>query len=381
MVDVVVPQISEVASEIVLVRWLRTPGDRITKGAPLFELDTDKYVVEIEAFDDGVLAEILVEAGATVEPGQVVGRLQIADADDQGIQSETIGNRPARATAAADPVSPPARQNVLASPKARTIAKERGIDIRSVPGTGRGGVVTAADVLAATPDTSFVALSPIRQTIGARMQASKRDVPHFYLMVDVDMSEAVRLRTACVENLGWSRPPTFTDLIVMACARALRHLPEANVRLDDGGLRRRTSIDIGIAVSCDDGLRVPVIAKVDQLGLTQLSEAARTAAERAREGRMLGSDLGERSMVVSNLGMHRVDAFVAIVDQPDPMILATGQVAERSVVIDGAPAARWGCTLTLSADHRVFDGAGAAQFVVRVKDELESATDFVSDAA
>jgi pyruvate dehydrogenase E2 component (dihydrolipoamide acetyltransferase) len=382
MVDIVVPQMSEVASEIILVRWLKSEGEEVLTGEPLFELDTDKYVVEIEAFESGTLTEVIVAAGSVVEPGQVVARIlgdgdalaliaPPAEAAQSNVSIEVDGKAPAR--------------KILASPKARRLARELGVDISSLSGTGAGGLVTAEDVQAASADgpvdpTKAVGVQPLsdaRRAIGARMQESKRTVPHFYVLVDVDMGEAVRLRSHCADTLGWSRPPTFTDLIIAACARGLAERPEVNVLLEGEGMRRRTSIDIGIAVGFEDGLIVPVLQNADRLELQELSSAAQAAAERARSGRLLGSDLGERSMVVSNLGMYGVDAFIAIVDQPDPMILAVGRVAERCVVVDGAPAVTWGCTLTLSADHRVLDGFLAARCIAVVKSELESAFRFL----
>ncbi len=387
MIDIVVPQMSEVASEITLVRWVRAPGDRIAKGDPIFELDTDKYVVEIEAFEDGVLVEALVPEGSVVEPGQVVARLEPKAASTE---SEGRGDPSPPPAVHTDPAPPPPakapdpgqRDRILATPKARRVARELGVDIGSLLGTGQGGVVNEADVRAAalTHGSRGVPLSPMRRALGERMQTSKREAPHFYLMVDVDMTQALELRRSSVEALGWDRAPTFTDLIVAACARALRLRPETNIRLENGSLLERSTVDIGIAVDCDDGLRVPVVANADELGLQALSETTRAAAERARQGRLVGSDVVERSMVVSNLGMHGIDAFVAIIDLPDPMILAAGAVTERCVVVDGSPTVRSMCTLTLSADHRVFDGVGAAGFVVAVRGELESALDFAGEA-
>lgn len=387
MIDIVVPQISEVASEIVLVRWLKAPGDAVSKGEPLFELDTDKYVVEIEAFEDGTLAELVVAEGTVVEPGQVVGRLEgAAGASISGAPTPLPAQEPARpAPIATDGAR--RERGALATPKARRLARDLGVDVATLTGTGKGGMVTADDVRAATaetqpmPDPGLEPLSRARRAIGSRMQESKRTVPHFYVMLDVDMSESVRLRRYCVDTLGWERPPTFTDLIVAACARALRADSNANVALEDGGLRRRATVDIGIAVGLEDGLIVPVIQEADRLELRVLASQARAAAERARTGRLLESDLAERSMVVSNLGMHGVDAFIAIVDPPDPMILAAGRVAERCVVVDRAPAARWECTLTLSADHRVFDGFLAARFVGAVKSQLENVFQFLPEEA
>jgi pyruvate dehydrogenase E2 component (dihydrolipoamide acetyltransferase) len=203
------------------------------------------------------------------------------------------------------------------------------------------------------------------------MQASKREVPHFYLLVDVDMGEATKLRGHCTRVLRWERPPSFTDLVAGACARALTVVPEANVSFRDGGLAERSVANVGIAVSVENGLVVPVLRDAAGLDLRRLSASARVLVERAREGRLRETDVDGRSLVVSNLGMHGVDAFVAIVDMPDPMILAVGRIADRCVVIDGVPAVRPTCTLTLSVDHRAFDGVLGARFLETVKEVLE----------
>jgi pyruvate dehydrogenase E2 component (dihydrolipoamide acetyltransferase) len=389
MVEVVVPQMSEVASEIVLVRWLKSEGDSVHKGEPLFELDTDKYVVEIEAFEDGTLAEIVVAAGAVVEPGQVVAKIRgdgVSGGVTEAAPAATVQSSAPRTIAGEQA---PSRRKVLASPKARRLAQELGLDVTVLTGSGSGGLITSDDVRKAADDRPVEAvtdhdlepLSDARRVIGARMQDSKQTVPHFYVMADVDMSDAVRLREHSTDALGWQRPPTYTDLIVAACARAFRDVPDLNVRLDGDGLRRRATIDIGIAVGSEEGLIVPVLERVDRLGLRTLSTRTREAVARARAGRLLASDLIERSMVVSNLGMHGVDAFIAIVDKPDPMILAAGRVAQRCVVVDGVPSVTWQCTLSLSADHRVLDGFGAARFLGAVERQLQDCFAFLQEEA
>jgi pyruvate dehydrogenase E2 component (dihydrolipoamide acetyltransferase) len=372
------------------VRWLKEEGDVVRKGEPLFELDNDKYVVEIQAFADGVLAEVVVPAGGVVEPGQVVARL-----DGAGRGSEPslpaqhpTGERPSPPQAVDGLPAGRPRERVVASPKARRLARELGVDLASMVGSGAGGLVSAADVEAAAAATvggsggpDVEPLPQTRRAIGSRMVASKRDAPHFYAMVDADMEECIRLRRHCAEELGWDRPPSFTDLIVAAAARGLRRCPEVNVRLERGGLRRLSSTGIGIAVGLDDGLVVPVIADPDRLGLQELSACAREAADRARNGRLLEDDLADRSLVVSNLGMYGVDVFLAIVDLPDPMILAAGRVAQRCAVVEGNPTVRWQCALALSADHRVLDGLLAARFLGAVQDELGHPFRFLSGVA
>jgi pyruvate dehydrogenase E2 component (dihydrolipoamide acetyltransferase) len=369
VIEIVVPQVGEATAEVTLVRWLKGEGETVAKGEPLFEVDTDKYVVEIQAFESGTLAEILVPEGSEVMPLQVVARLA------------SVGEAP-RATPSAP--SRAREERVLASPKARRLAADRGVDLAGLAGrgSGPGGLVTADDVEAATNRESDEAgpgreLSRARRSIAARTAASKQEVPHFYLLADAEMSEAERLREWSAHEGGWGQPPSVTDLVVAACARTLEALPDTNVSYAEGRLVSRAEASVGIAVAVEDGLVVPVVRDAARPGLRELSEQTAAAVERARSGRLEGGDVGDRSMVVSNLGMYGVDAFVAIIDRPDPMILALGRVADRCVPVDGVPAVRPMCTLTLSVDHRAFDGVLGARFLAGVKERLESPFEFL----
>jgi pyruvate dehydrogenase E2 component (dihydrolipoamide acetyltransferase) len=186
------------------------------------------------------------------------------------------------------------------------------------------------------------------------------------------MTHADSLRTYCVASLGWDRAPTYSAILVRSCALAFKKLEWANRSYKDGGLIVRDPINIGVAVATPDGLMVPVIANADQLNLRDSANALRAAAQRAQEGRLKPSDMVEKSMTISNLGMYSVDQFIAIIDTPDPMILAVGRVADRVAAVDGRVAIQPMCTLTLSVDHRAFDGVQGAQFLEQIKDNLES---------
>jgi len=436
-VEIVVPRVGEAVSELTLAKWLKNQGDPVRKGDLLFELDVEKAVLEVEAFADGTLAQILVPAGSAVMPQQVVGLLAPADeevvspkatadvggtpcpaqgemaikvsptarriAAELGVSLEGLeGSGPGKRVTAEDvrefaarqskkatvPASSGSSASRRASPRARRLAQELGVDLSALVGTGVGGLISAKDVQGAAEfaqgapaaPTVVQPLSKLRRAIAVRMQASKREVPHFYLMLDVDMTQVERLRTYCREELNWDRAPSYTDIVVRACALALAATPSVNVSYAEGGLAPRRNVDIGIAVAVDDGLIVPVLALADQLDLRQTSEHVRELAERARKGRLSGADLSEKSMVVSNLGMYGVDAFIAIIDIPDPVILAVGRVAERVVPFRGKPAIRPMCTLTLSVDHRVLDGVMGAQFLTRVREHLENAFGLVRKA-
>ena len=435
--EIVVPQVGEAVSEVLLVQWFKQEGDSVQKGEPLFEVDTDKVTMDVEAFSDGVLERILMPDGSEVMPQQVVGLL--GDGSGQATESAPPEQKAASADAApAQPDSQPAQpeasgsgrlspvaqrmasemgvnltgQNgsgpggrvmaedvrrlatqaqetparVLASPKARRVAEELGVALSGLSGTGVDGLIRTKDVEAVQGDsTNAVAapakstqragvgqpLSRMRQAIAASTQASKQNVPHFYLTADVDMSAVQQLRAYCVDTLGWAKAPTYTDVLVRASALALAALPECNVSLVDGQLVQRESADIGVAVSVAGGLLTPVIAGAEQLSLRGVSSSLKELTERARGNRLRPDDLGGKSLVLSNLGTYAVDSFTAIIEQPAPMILAVGRISDRVVAVAGQPAVRPLCTLTLSADHRVLDGVPAAQFLTRVVQSLE----------
>jgi pyruvate dehydrogenase E2 component (dihydrolipoamide acetyltransferase) len=389
-VDVIVPQVGEAVAEVRLVRWLKAPGEPVKRGEPLFELDTDKALVEVEAFVDGTLVEIVVPEGGAVLPQQVVGRVLVADSKSPVTLAHTV-SQPEPVTgesqvASPEPLPPtPAGERGerrAVSPKARRLAEQLGLILDMVQGTGPDGLVTVSDVEAAQRAASvYPAQAPSwlsrRQAIAERTLASKQQVPHFYLTVDADMTEARRLRAHCTAELDWPQPPTFTDLIVRATALALAAMPRVNVRYMDGQLEARPSVDIGVAIALDEGLMAPVLAGADQASLRATAEWLRAAAERARQGRLQQQDLRSKSLVVSNLGMYGIDSFIAIIDQPDPMILAVGRVADRVVPVAGQPAVRAMSTLTLSVDHRALDGAVAAQFLKQVQARLESSFDLL----
>jgi len=407
-VEVVVPQIGEAVSELTLVAWRKQEGDFVRQGEPLFEIDSDKAIVEVEAFVEGRLVKIMQPAGSSVRPQQPVA---VIDRSADTTQPETV--RPAKPSPLAQRIaadlsvdlagiqgsgpngritaadvrrsSPePEAARVSISPKARHMAKAQGLDPRSIMGTGVDGMITVRDLNAIQSSipvqNDAIPFNKVRQTIAARTTASKQQVPHFYLLVDVNMSAVKRLRTYCQTALGWAHTPTYTDILVRACALTLVELPALNVAYTDGGLRAVSpadSIGIGVAVSTPEGVVVPVLPDAPRLSLAPTTDAMRDLAERARNKRLRAQDYSAKRMVVSNLGMHGVDAFIAIIDPPDPMILAVGRVADKVVPIKGRARIRPMCTLTLSADHRVLDGVQGAQFLDRLKNRLENPFDLL----
>jgi pyruvate dehydrogenase E2 component (dihydrolipoamide acetyltransferase) len=439
MIEIVVPQLGEAVSEVTLVQWFKKEGDSVEKDEVLFEVDTDKTLVEVEAFAEGTLVEILAPNGSKVMPLQVVARMTAAS-EQVSRPEPAVESKISRSVAASStPKVTPLAQNVAdqlgvdlkdvagtgfshrvmaddvrshnlagdaketartpdtgvlkqaATPKARRLAKKLGVDLSGLIGTGADGLISVNDIERAaqapqtqpavsTPDFEILLPSKLRQTIATRMQTSKQTVPHFYLMVEADMTQTTALRTYCTDKLGWQRAPTYTDMMVRACALALKSIPQVNKIYTDQGFRPRNTVDIGVAVGIEEGLIVPVLQGVDRLGLQEISAGIRGLTQRARNSRLRQTDLSPKSMVVSNLGMYDIDAFYAIIDIPDPMILAAGRVAERIVALDGRPVVRPLCTLTLSVDHRVLDGMLGAGFLTRVKDILENPYEILGKA-
>lgn len=428
-IDIVVPQIGEAVSELQIVAWHKQVGDSVRQGEVLFEVDSDKAIVEVQAFADGTLQEIIHGSGSSVLPQQVVARLIPADeaeqtpespqeeansvpkvpavkttarvtplaqriADDLGVEVENItGTGPSGRVTVEDVRSFAEHESMSnsalrasVSPKARRLAKDRGVSLDGISGSGIDGMIVvrdldkAADRLDSLPvamsNASGVedggALSKLRQRTAERTTASKQQVPHFYLMVDVDMTAVDNLRTYCRKHHEWERQPTYTDILTRACALALAQLPEVNYSYSQGQLVARHAIGVGIAINTPKGLIAASIENADKLNLKQTSDQIRELVDRAREGRLRPNDFTPKSMVISNLGMYGIDTFVAIIDQPDPMILAVGRVAERAVPQDGQVVIKPMCTLTLSVDHRVLDGVQGARFLERIKTLLEN---------
>jgi pyruvate dehydrogenase E2 component (dihydrolipoamide acetyltransferase) len=269
---------------------------------------------------------------------------------------------------------------VLASPAAKRIAHERGVDLATLKGSGPQGSILAEDVLRAADSTAaatatsktdrIVPLSAVRRITGARMTQSKGSTPHFYLSVDIDMSAVASLRSGWDQS-GESAAPSINDFTLYACARALKDFPAVNSSFVDQKIQLHADINLGMAVAIDDGLVVPVIRNADRLSLTELAAQSRLWIDKAQKKKLLPLDYEGGTFTVSNLGMLGVDSFIAIINPPQCAILAVGRVAPRVVVEDGMFAIKSLMSATLSADHRVIDGAIGARFLQQVKHYLE----------
>ncbi len=370
---VVMPALGMAQETGTLVRWLRQPGEAVERGEPLMEVETDKAVVEVEAPASGRLGTPLVGEGETVPVGQVIAHILGPDEADPGGRPGPISTSspepPAtpppdalRAPGGGDDRRPgsPARLSVPASPKARRLAAERGIDLSTVRGSGPEGAVLATDLPqvgapAATPAT----MSRIWRLMAERTTASWTSAPHFFLVREVDAGRLVEWRAALRrEGLG----ATYTDLLVLAVAGALRRHPGMNATWD-GAPVLRPEVNLAVAVETEEGLVAPVIHRADRLSPAEVVEVRRALVERARAGRLRPGDLEGGTFTLSNLGMYGVDAFNAVLNERQAGILAVGRIADAVVAIEGRPVVRPRAVLTLSCDHRLTDGARAARFL------------------
>jgi len=353
-IEVVMPALGLAQETGRLVRWLRREGDRVVSGEPLMEVETDKAVVEIEAPGSGVLSGVRVREGEEVPVGTVIAYLLAPAA------------RPLT-----DSLEPPARRPA-ASPKARRLAAERGLDLSRIIGSGPGGAVVEADVLGLTPAAAPAGVGPAATpappapplTAGPRWQAmaettarSWQRVPHFFLFRDVDASQLAVARSR------QPAPVTYTDLLVRLVAVTLARHPLVNSGSRD--------VNVALAVAVEDGLVAPVIPAADRLDVVSLASHRAELVARARAGRMRAQDLATPTFTVSNLGMHGVDAFLPIVTDGQAAALGAGRIADRVVPVGGRPQVRPVLSLSLACDHRALDGARAAAFLAELAEALE----------
>ncbi len=374
----------------ILIRWLKAQGEPVTKGEPLMEVETDKATVEIEAPASGILLNVSASPGDEVPVGQ---RIAVLVTEGEKIAIPVTPQPKSQLSETPKPVAAQAERKIvedrprmaripLASPAARRIAREKGLDLSSLRGTGPEGAVLAEDVMGSTateaPDLAgpakireTVKLTRMRRIVGERMTKSKQTAPHFYISMDVDMTEVSQRRISLKES-GEPLVPTINDFILAAAARALRDFPSLNATFVEHGVQLYSQINLGVAVALEDGLVVPVIRNADRLSVQELAEQTRELADKAQKKKLLPLDYEGGTFTVSNLGMLGVDSFVAIINPPQCAILAVGRVAPRVVADEEGMMIRAVMTATLSADHRVVDGAIAARFLQEVKRKLEN---------
>jgi pyruvate dehydrogenase E2 component (dihydrolipoyllysine-residue acetyltransferase) len=408
MPDIVMPRLSDSMEEGTILQWLKQVGDEVAVGDELVEIETDKANMAYESDAAGTLSEIVAEEGETLPIGSVIAR--IGDSDGSaGTGEGTMGSAagpvarvgtPSSQAAEGEPTpTPPAEEangasghseRPKASPLARRLAKEKKLDLSRLRGSGPGGRIVKADVESAVaspmpgpagstpgPETakgtvSYEEPSKLQATVARRMAESKATAPHFYLRAAVDMGRAVEGRAMVKEAAGESEVvPSFNDMVVKACALALREHPRANGAYRDGRFELYSRVNVGIAVAAQDALVVPTVFDADRKGLRQIASESRALARRVRDGQITPPELSGATFTVSNLGMHGIDSFSAVINPPQAAILAVGAIEERPVVREGEVAAAHLMAVELACDHRILYGAPAAQFLARIRALLE----------
>ena len=362
--DVIMPALGMAQETGKVLRWLKAEGDSVTKGEPLLEIETDKVTVEVEAPADGLLAGIRAEAGVDVPVGETIAVL-LAAGESLVDAPRAAGVVVAAPVAVATTGSPPSRRGrrPLASPKARRLAAERGIDLTALAGSGPGGAVVAADIGgSADGGTQPAPVSGVWRLMAQRTTESWQSVPHFYLRREVDASRLESWRNAVRERPGLERL-SHTDLLVKLSAEALRRHPRVNSSWREGAVIPGARVNVGVAIAVAEGLVVGVVHDADRLSLADTTARRIELVDAARSRRLQPEDVTGGTFTVSNLGMYGVDSFDAIVNAPQAAILAVGRILDRIVPVDGQPAVRPMLQLSVSFDHRVVDGARGAEFL------------------
>jgi len=401
------PQLGLTMEKGTILQWLKAEGDKVEKGQPVVLIQTEKVEYEVEAPGAGMLLKVVAKEGMELPVGSLMGILGQPGEDVSGLLSAPTGAEPgttshepraasrepraeSAAASGATPAAPSAgaaiAERIKISPVAKKLAQEHGIDIATLTASGPDGRIVREDVereiaaarapeaAAAVPEV--IPLTGIRKVIFDRMGQSWREAARVTLFADADMTEIVRLRQE--RGADWERrfgiKPSYSDLVHMAVAKALREEPRINCRLDGQGVRVRKEVNLAFAVDLGEGLLAPVIRDADKKSLGELAKAARDMAERARAGRLAPDDMADGTFTVSNLGGLGVEYFTPIINPPQAGILGVGKILEKPVVLGGGIHVRSMMTLSLVFDHRLIDGAPAAKFLARVKDLLEHPT-------
>jgi pyruvate dehydrogenase E2 component (dihydrolipoamide acetyltransferase) len=413
--NVIMPALELAQETGKVVRWLKAPGDAVKQGEPVVEIETDKVTVDIEAPASGILRDVSAQEGDVVPVGRTIAVIAAAGeapaaaptlsplgrgqgegprereaikasplarriAEEHGVdlarvktasgkieKADVLAHVASQKAAGADVM---AVRLVAASPKARRLAAERGLDLRALKGSGPGGAVLTGDLPLTLPSPPRgEGVGTVWRIMAERMTASWTTAPHFYLVREVNVTRLAAWLEKARRQTG--AHVTYTDLLVKLVAATLAQHPRVNVSWKDGALERHPDINIGLAVAVDDGLVVPVLHRADTLGLKDLAAKREDLVTRAQAGKLRPADIQGGVFTISNLGMYGVDAFNAIVNPPQAAILAVGRIADRVVPVNGQPAVQPTMVLTLSCDHRALDGARGARFLGALAELIE----------
>lgn len=400
-IKIQMPKLSDTMDTGRIIKWLKKEGEQVSPGDVLAEVETDKANMDMEAYDEGTLVKIVAKEGDRVPIGGLIGILGTAGEDVSSIindtkasahketvqapvsESEVSQEQSSPAPAAKTGAPQPSKDNgrLKASPLAKRLAHDKGIDLESVKGTGTAGRIVKRDVETFVPSASGRVvssggykdepLSMMREAIAKRLSQSNVEAPHFFLTVEVSMENAIAFRES-LNAYDDQNKISFNDIIVKACAVALQKHPQVNATFMKDKIRMFGDVHIGVAVAIEEGLITPVVRDVDKKGLRDISIESKDLAARARARKLKPEEYSGSTFTVSNLGMFGVDEFTAIINPPEAAILAVGSIVEKPVVVDGQIEIGKRMRMTLSSDHRVVDGALSARFMETLKKILES---------
>jgi pyruvate dehydrogenase E2 component (dihydrolipoamide acetyltransferase) len=395
-IEILMPALSPTMTEGAVATWLKKEGDAVESGDIIAEIETDKATMEIEAVDQGILGKILIVAGTDgvavnqpiallLEEGEDAASLTVKPIQTEllkPVQTQTLPvvkpNIPA--------VTEPKTGRIFASPLARRLASQDGIDLNLVQGSGPRGRVVKRDLegVTAVPAPAPVTISQsenqpftevpnssVHKVIAKRLSESKREVPHFYLSIDCNIDELLGMRKMLNDRQGADYKLSVNDFVVRAVALALRRVPAANASWSEDAIRLFNDVDVSVAVATEDGLITPIVRKADTKGLGVVSNEIKDLAARARDGKLMPEEFQGGGFTISNLGMYGIKDFAAIINPPQSCILAVGAGEQRPVVVDGALAVATVMSCTLSVDHRCVDGAVGAEFLAAFKQYVE----------
>ncbi len=390
---IIMPKLGETMEEGEIIQWLKKEGDEIKEGEPLLEVATDKANMEVEALTSGFLRKIIAAEGEVVPVTQTIAF--IADSMEEEIPEEKEGVAGEKEKGAikeaiieekkeVSEISKEAEisRPIKASPLAKKLAKQHKIDLSTIEGRGPGGRILKEDVLRVVeqaaeqkevPQKKEVSLSRTEKVMIQRMAKSKREIPHFYLTVEVDFSEAMKMRDDLVAEFEKERGIhlTYTDLLIKSCGRALNEIPRVNSTFEEGKVISHSKIDVGLAVAREEGLIVPVIRDVDEKDLFQIARDRNELIRKANENKLSLGELEGSAFTLSNLGMLEIKGAAVIINPPQASILAVGEIKKRAVVLEEKIEIRPIMEMTLSCDHRVVDGYLGAKFLQEIKRGLE----------
>jgi pyruvate dehydrogenase E2 component (dihydrolipoamide acetyltransferase) len=373
-VEVVMPKFGLTMQEGKIQQWFKAEGDAIETGQPLFEVETEKVLYEVEAPASGVVAKLLYPLESTVPCAKAVAVIAVGGEDPAAIAKAYASKAPEAGTSALPHAAASASQRtastpagaIVATPAARKLAKDRGFDLATVKGTGPGGRITREDVEAAAAMPQGTPLHGMRKSIADRMFKSLQSTAQLTITTEADVTPLVARR----EQLKKEFNLTFTDMLIEAVAGALVAHPRLRLTVEGDLIQPHEEVNVGIAVALDEGLMVPVIRHADTKSLQQIADESRRLAEKARAGSLGVDEVSGGTFTITNLGMYGIDAFTPIINQPQIAILGVGRIVPKPAVHDGQIAIRSMMTLSLTFDHRIVDGAPAAAFLQDVAKRL-----------